>query len=165
MKPFNCAKKKKNNSGSFKNVMLKMCLEIIYLIYIYKKDVALNNLQCLMCHKTKPHQTKQYYWLVLFSFFVLWHIDGYSIPKPSSRKIWSSTDSREIRGFIAFPLGISPKVNVIAWLVFELVLYGFAVQHVSHNVTSTPFHTTLNTLFVSDKNIWYHITVQKKKKE
>ena len=26
---------------------------IIYLIYMYKKDLALNNLQWLICHKTK----------------------------------------------------------------------------------------------------------------
>ena len=31
-----------------------MCLEIIYLIYMYKKDLALNNLQCLISDKTKP---------------------------------------------------------------------------------------------------------------
>ena len=30
-----------------------MCLEITYLIHIYKykKDMALNNQQCLICHK------------------------------------------------------------------------------------------------------------------
>ena len=33
------------NSSSFKNVIYKMCREIIYLIYMYKKDLALNNLQ------------------------------------------------------------------------------------------------------------------------
>ena len=32
--------------GSFKNVFYKMSLEIIYLIYMYKKDLALNNLLC-----------------------------------------------------------------------------------------------------------------------
>ena len=26
----------------------------IYLIYMYKEDLALNNLQRLICHKTKP---------------------------------------------------------------------------------------------------------------
>ena len=26
----------------------------IYLIYMYKEDLALNNLQKLICHKTKP---------------------------------------------------------------------------------------------------------------
>ena len=33
-----------------------MRLEIIYLIYMYKKDLVLNNLQWLICHKTKPNQ-------------------------------------------------------------------------------------------------------------
>ena len=36
-----------------------MCLEIIYLKYIYKKNLALNNLQWLICHKIQSnHQTK-----------------------------------------------------------------------------------------------------------
>ena len=35
-----------------------MCLEIINLIYMYKEDLALNNLQRLICQKTKPNQTK-----------------------------------------------------------------------------------------------------------
>ena len=35
--------KKKMNSGLFKNIIKKMCREIIYLIY--KNDLALNNLQ------------------------------------------------------------------------------------------------------------------------
>ena len=50
------------SSGSFKNLFHKICLEIIYLIYMYKKDLALNNLQWLICHKTKPNpkQTKQH---------------------------------------------------------------------------------------------------------
>ena len=30
---------------------------LIYLICIYKEDLALNNLQQLTCHKTKPNQT------------------------------------------------------------------------------------------------------------
>ena len=42
--------------GSFKNVINKMCLQIIYLIYMYKEDLALNNLQWLICHKTQPNQ-------------------------------------------------------------------------------------------------------------
>ena len=29
----------------------------IYLINMYKEDLALNNLQWLICHKTKPKQT------------------------------------------------------------------------------------------------------------
>ena len=34
----------------------------IYLIYMYKEDLALNNLQWLICHKTKPNTVK---WLNL----------------------------------------------------------------------------------------------------
>ena len=33
------------SSGSLKNVINKMCLQIIYLIFMYKEDLALNNLQ------------------------------------------------------------------------------------------------------------------------
>ena len=44
------------SSGSFKNVIYKMCLEIIYLIYMYKKDLVLSHLQRLICHKTQPNQ-------------------------------------------------------------------------------------------------------------
>ena len=28
----------------------------VYLIYMYKKNLALNNLQCLICHKSKANQ-------------------------------------------------------------------------------------------------------------
>ena len=42
------------SSGLFKNVLYKMCLEILYLIYMYKKDLTLNNRAWLICHKTKP---------------------------------------------------------------------------------------------------------------
>ena len=35
-----------------------MGFEIIYLIYMNKKYLALNNLQWLICHKTKPNQTQ-----------------------------------------------------------------------------------------------------------
>ena len=30
--------------------------QIIYLIYMYKEGLALNNLQLLICHKTQPNQ-------------------------------------------------------------------------------------------------------------
>ncbi len=41
----------------------------IYLIYLYKEDLALNYLQWLICHKTKPNQTKQI-WIAIASFFM-----------------------------------------------------------------------------------------------
>ena len=30
----------------------------LFNIYVYKEDLALNNLQWLICHKTRPIQTK-----------------------------------------------------------------------------------------------------------
>ena len=45
------------SSDSFKNVSNKMRFEIMYLIYIYKKGLGLDNLQWLICHKPKPNQT------------------------------------------------------------------------------------------------------------
>ena len=33
----------------------------MYLIYMYKEDLALNNLQWLICHKSKAKQTKPNY--------------------------------------------------------------------------------------------------------
>ena len=42
------------NSGSFKNNIYKICFEIIF--DMYKKDLALNDLQWLRCHKTRSHQ-------------------------------------------------------------------------------------------------------------
>ena len=43
MKTFNC--KQKNSSGSLKNIINKISLQIMYLKYMYKKDFAFNNLQ------------------------------------------------------------------------------------------------------------------------
>ena len=34
----------------------KTKLNLIYLIYLYKEDLALNNLQGWICHKTQPNQ-------------------------------------------------------------------------------------------------------------
>ena len=53
--PFNCVQK--ISPCSFKNDINKMCLRIIYLMYMYKQDLTLNNLQWLICQKTKPNQT------------------------------------------------------------------------------------------------------------
>ena len=47
------------SSGSFKNVIYRMWVEIIYLIYMYKKDWAFDNLQWLICHKTKSNEANK----------------------------------------------------------------------------------------------------------
>ena len=44
------------SSDLFKNVINKMCLQIMYLIYMYKADLVLNNLQGLICHKIQLSQ-------------------------------------------------------------------------------------------------------------
>ena len=51
IKLFNCVKWM--SSDSFKTVIYRIYLEIVYLIYMYKKDLALNNQQWLICDKTK----------------------------------------------------------------------------------------------------------------
>ena len=68
MKPFNCVQKKKKElrfvekcylQNVFRNYIFNIYLQkttnpdSIYLIYIYKKDLALNRQQELICHKTK----------------------------------------------------------------------------------------------------------------
>ena len=45
----------KKSSGSFENVIYKMCLQIIYKFNMYTQDSTLNNLQWLICNKTKPN--------------------------------------------------------------------------------------------------------------
>ena len=66
-----------------------MCLEILYLIYMYKRDLVLNNLQGLICHKTKPNQTKPYILVVggyaLFSYVPF---RGSYIMWPKQNKLW-----------------------------------------------------------------------------
>ena len=36
---------------------------------MYKEDLALNNLQWLICHKTKPNKTNDYYYYLLIESF------------------------------------------------------------------------------------------------
>ena len=43
-------------SHLFKNVISKIITNDMYLIYKYKQDSALNNLQRMICHKTQPNQ-------------------------------------------------------------------------------------------------------------
>ena len=45
------------SSGSFKDIIYKTMIKIIYSIYMYEKDLALNNLERFILHKIKPNQT------------------------------------------------------------------------------------------------------------
>ena len=60
-------------SGSFKNVIYKMCLETIYLTYMYKKDLALNNLQWFICHKTKPNKIIRFKGCFFFHLMIMYY--------------------------------------------------------------------------------------------
>ena len=48
------------------------------------------------------------------------------------------THKSEDIGVYTFPKGICPKVNVIAWLKFELAYYDSAVKCFNHYTTGTP---------------------------
>ena len=45
--------------SSFKNVIIKIRLQIIYLIYMYKQDLSLNNLQWLIRKLRKQSQSEE----------------------------------------------------------------------------------------------------------
>ena len=43
----------------------------IYLIYMYKQDLVLNNLQWLICHKTKPNQITNIIIIIIIIIIIL----------------------------------------------------------------------------------------------
>ena len=44
----------------------------------------------------------------------------------------------------AFPKGISPKVNVLARLEFELAYYDVKLKHVRHNTMENPINRLID---------------------
>ena len=67
-----------------------------------------------------------------------------------------------IRQFISFPKVISPKVNVIARLEFELAYYDIAVKCISHNTTRIVILICYLTLFdyVSKLSLVNELTIK-----
>ena len=65
------------SSGSFKNIIYKMCLEIIYVINMYKKDLPLNYLQRLICNETELNYTKpnQHLIWIFCSALDIWKVE------------------------------------------------------------------------------------------
>ena len=86
------------SSELFKNVSLQNGFtNHLYLIYMYKVDLALNNLQGLICHKTQPNQTNQpapqksyMETLVENHFFFFFFTGKLLIPLLMIVKIWQS---------------------------------------------------------------------------
>ena len=60
-----------------------MCLQIIYLIYMYKENLALNTLQWLICHETKQNQTETLLPVIFYVFFA-----SYFSATFSGKKLW-----------------------------------------------------------------------------
>ena len=52
-----------------------------------------------------------------------------------------------VKGVHNFPKGISPKVNLIAQLDFELTYYNAAVQYISHYTTMAPVIKYFDIIF------------------
>ena len=71
------------SSGSLKNVINKMCLEIIYLLYMYRKFLALNNLQWLICQKTRASK-------VIFHLYKISAGDGRGLSSGMVLMAWTS---------------------------------------------------------------------------
>ena len=57
---------------------------------------------------------------------------GYLIPKSFLQKNNIQSILARDNGVYNIPKGISPKVNVIAWLKLELASYDVAAQHIRH---------------------------------
>ena len=58
-------------SGPFKYVTYKLFVYKSNIYYIYEQDLALNNLEGVICHKTQP--TNYYDWvLFLMSYSYFW---------------------------------------------------------------------------------------------
>ena len=59
-----------------------MCWQIMYLTYMYKENLALNNLLWVVCHKTQRNQTKSYLIYMYEENLVLTKPQWYYLPTP-----------------------------------------------------------------------------------
>ena len=86
-------------------------------IYIYvcvcvcKQDLALNNLQCLICHKTKPIK------ILIFEYILskLLYLPRLGIPV-SFTILPIVSDGRD--GFMPFPISLTQKRSSVHWIHF-----------------------------------------------
>ena len=61
---------KQMSTGSFKNVTYKLFVYTSHIWYICKQNLALNNLQWLICHKIQPNQIQyiQYIYIYIYIY-------------------------------------------------------------------------------------------------
>ena len=116
MKLFNCVQKKKS-SGSFTNVINKMCLEIIYLIYLDKTDFGLNNLQWLLCYQTKLNLKKQ--------VSGLWSIWFLFVSNARKTRIYYGIEVRNYLSFVCRVVQFSKKMFKKWWLINSQTIFFF----------------------------------------
>ena len=60
LKPFKCMQRKNELRSVYKFYEQNVYEQNIYLIYMYEEDLALNNLQWFICHKTKPEDWRNF---------------------------------------------------------------------------------------------------------
>ena len=89
------------------------------------------------------HLHTQSYFIWFICLFVSWHINLLGLLNDKfilqeEQKWYYLTHRWEDNGVHTFPNSICPKVNVIAWLEFELTYYDSTVQHFNHYATGTP---------------------------
>ena len=108
---------------------------IIYLMYMYKEYVALNNLQWLICNKTKSSQTNQSKILFVCSTYIIW------LKQFKLWKVSNVVSSITVVGVLTCALVLSmceskaTQMNVQHSLIHELILYKFKLGYNSAEVT------------------------------
>ena len=84
-------------------------------IYIYEQDLALNNLQWLICHKTKPNLTKQCTFIFFLSRGIILWIEISRLENPANTCAWLDCFFGLIRSHQSIlwsrPLGIEPATT------------------------------------------------------
>ena len=93
----------------------------IYLIYMYKEDLPLNNYQVLICHKTKPNQMKFYLSTSESVGCMLGKVRFYSNARLSSLLLLLSSSSSSFQ----LPLSVTHKTTQIAVISDNVICAGF----------------------------------------
>ena len=94
-----------------------------------------------------------------FGFFVQWRINfpgllnvkAIEVEEQLCYSIYRWVGDKNV---LLFPKGISPKVNVIVLLYFQLAYYDVTVQHVSHNAKYTTPGSKCMEGVISIKKAW-----------
>ena len=107
-----------------------------------EKSIVVFDIRVKRYHTHCNHLVVLFYWFGLVSLFNgisnLFRLFNAKAILPEEQLWYYLTHSWEDKGVHTFPKGIFPKVNVIAWLEYELAYYDSAVQRFNHYTTRTP---------------------------